>query len=446
MVRYLNKFPFSIHMKLTVVGAGYVGLVTGACFAEIGNEIICVDIDESKIIKLNEGIIPIYEPGLEELLLKNKKQGRIRFSTDLNRAIKDSDVVFICVGTPPKRNGEADLSHVESVAMAIAEVMDSYKLIVEKSTVPVETGERVANTIKDYNSHKADFDVVSNPEFLREGSAVGDFMHPDRIVIGCESERAKQIMENLYSPLKSRIIFTDIKSAEIIKHASNSFLAAKISFINAISQICELAGADIQKVAEGMGSDKRIGTSFLNAGIGYGGFCFPKDAEAFIKISQKLGYDFKLLKAVQEINIMQRKNFVKKIEKALWVVKGKTIGILGLAFKPNTDDMRFAPSIDIISELQKGGAKIKAYDPKAMEKSRGVLKGVTYCNGPYEAAKDSDALIIITEWAEFKNLDLNKVKSLMRNPLIIDGRNIYNSENMQKNGFKYISIGRKEAV
>ncbi len=431
-------------MKIAVAGAGYVGLVTAACLAELGNNVVCVDVDEDKIKKLSNNIIPIYEQGLEKLVIKNKKAKRLGFSTELSKAIKESEIIFICVGTPPKENGEADLSYVDNVARAIADVMDSYKLIVEKSTVPVQTGEKVARTIKAYNSHKVDFDVVSNPEFLREGSAVGDFMHPDRIVVGCESEKAKQIMKKLYKPLKATIVFTDIKSAEIIKHASNSFLAAKISFINAIANICELAGADIEKVAEGMGYDKRIGKEFLNAGIGYGGFCFPKDAEAFVRISEKLGYDFELLKAVQEINIAQRKKFVKKIEKALWVVKGKTIGILGLAFKPNTDDMRFAPSIDIIKELQREGAKIKAYDPKAMQKSKDIFKGITYCNNPYDVAKDSDALVIVTEWKEFKDLNLKKIKSLMKNNLIIDGRNIYEPENVKREGFAYISIGRKD--
>ena len=379
-------------------------------------------------------------------LARIKKQFKIKTTTDNKEAARNSDIVFICVGTPPKENGEADLSHVENVARTIAEVMDSYKVIVEKSTVPVETGDMVAKSIKAYNVHKADFDVVSNPEFLREGSAVSDFMHPDRIVIGSGSEKAVKIMQELYMPLNVPIIFTDIKSAEIIKHASNSFLAAKISFINAIANICELAGADVEKVAEGMGLDKRIGRHFLNAGIGYGGFCFPKDAEAFIRISEKLGYDFKLLKAVQETNFAQRKLFVRKIEKALWVVKGKAIGVLGLAFKPDTDDMRFAPSISIINDLQGEGAEIKAYDPKAMQKAKEVLKGVEYCSSPYDAAKDSDALVIVTEWNEFKEMDLKKIKSLMKHPLIVDGRNIYNPDLMKKEGFTYISIGRKDVV
>ena len=432
-------------MKITVVGAGYVGLVTAACFSELGNEVICIDIDESKIGKLNGGIIPIFEPGLDELVKKNRKENRLNFTTDLKNSIKESEIIFICVGTPPKENGDADLSAVENVARTIAEVMDSYKVIVEKSTVPVKTGEKVEKSIKSYNIHKVDFDVVSNPEFLREGTAVNDFMHPDRIVIGCENERAKEVMGKLYAPLKSRILFTDIKSAEIIKHASNSFLATKISFINAIANICELAGADVERVAEGMGMDKRIGRSFLDAGIGYGGFCFPKDAEAFIRISEKLGYDFKLLKATQDVNYHQRKHFVKKVETALGVVKNKTIGVLGLAFKPNTDDMRFAPSIDIIQELQKDGAKIKAYDPESMERAKEILNYVEYCENPYDAAENADALLILTEWDEFKKMDIEKIKSLMKHNLIIDGRNIYNADDMKKEGFNYISIGRREA-
>src|SRR3989338_6843249 len=433
-------------MKIAIVGTGYVGFVTGTCLADLGNEVVCVDIDGEKIKSLNKGIIPIYEPGLDGLVAKNKKAGRLEFTSNLKKSIKDSDVIFICVGTAPKENGEADLSYVENVASTIAEAMDSYKIIVEKSTVPVETGEKVAKSIKSYNIHKADFDVVSNPEFLREGNAVNDFMHPDRIVIGCESERSRNVMKELYSPLNAPIIFTDIKSAEIIKHASNSFLATKISFINAIANICELAGADIEKVSEGMGFDKRIGRSFLNAGIGYGGSCFPKDVDAFVRIAEKFGNDFRLLKAVQEINNAQRANFMKKIEKALWVVKGKTIGVLGLAFKPNTDDMRLAPSIDIIFQLQKEGAKIKAYDPEAMQKAGQIFNDIAYFNSPYETAAGSDALVILTEWKEFKEIDLKRIKPLMKHPLIIDGRNIYNPEEMRKEGFVYISIGRKEVL
>jgi len=430
-------------MKITVIGTGYVGLTSGTCFAELGNDVICVDIDKEKIDLLNGGKIPIYEPGLKELVERNMKEQRLKFTTDIKEAIKNSEIIFICVGTPPKNNGEADLSYVENVAREIAEYMDCYKVIVEKSTVPVETGEKVAETIRQNNKHNVEFDVVSNPEFLREGSAVQDTFNPDRIVIGANSEKAVEIMKKLYEPIKAPLIVTDIRSAEIIKHASNSFLATKISFINAIANICEKTGADIEKIAEGMGYDKRIGKSFLNAGIGYGGFCFPKDASAFIRIAEKYGYDFKLLKDVQEINEKQKEFFIKKVEKALWNLKDKGIGVLGLAFKPNTDDMRFAPSIDIIDYLQKEGVSIKAYDPEAIENAKKLLKDVEYCNDPYEAAENTDALLILTEWNEFKELDLEKIKGLMKNKLIIDGRNIYNPEEMKKLGFKYIGVGRK---
>ena len=433
-------------MKIAVIGTGYVGLVAGTCLADLGNDVICVDIDEQKIGQLKKGILPIYEPGLGDLLKRNLSEKRIQFTTDGDEAIRKSEIIFIAVATPTGKSYEADLSIVEAVAKQIGKNLNGYKVIVIKSTVPVGTTSRVKEIIRILNKNK-DFDVVSNPEFLREGEAVNDFTFPDRVVIGVENGNARQIMEKLYAGIARTnhpILFTDIKSAEIIKHASNSFLATKISFINAIANICELAGADVEKVAEGMGLDKRIGRPFLNAGIGYGGFCFPKDAEAFIKISEKLGYDFKLLKATQEINSFQKKNFVKKIEKALWIVKGKTIGILGLAFKPNTDDMRFAPSIDIIRELQREGAKIKAYDHAAEEKAKHILHDIDYYSNPYDAAKDADALIILTEWDEFKKLDLNKLKSIMKHPLIIDGRNIFNPEDVKVHGFAYISIGRRD--
>ncbi|MBS3103208.1 UDP-glucose/GDP-mannose dehydrogenase family protein [Candidatus Woesearchaeota archaeon] len=429
-------------MNIAIIGSGYVGLTTGTCFAELGNNVICADIDKEKVENLRKAIMPIYEPGLKELLERNIREKRLEFTTDIKKAVSSAEVIFICVGTPPKESGEADLSYVENVADEIAKTISSYKVIVEKSTVPVETGEKVMETIRANNRNKVEFDVVSNPEFLREGSAVSDFMNPDRIVIGANSKKAREMMEKLYKPLNAPILFTDIKSAELIKHASNSFLAAKISFINAVANICELTGADVEKVAEGMGLDKRIGKQFLNAGIGYGGSCFPKDVDAFVKLAEKKGYNFELLKAVQKINKLQRNLFIKKIEDALWNIKNKTIGILGLAFKPNTDDMREAPSLDIISALQREGAKIKAYDPEAAEKSSKIFGNIEYCNDPYEAAKDSDALVILTEWSEFKELDLKKVKSLMRNSLVIDGRNIYNKSEMEKLGFKYISVGR----
>ncbi|MDD5449097.1 MAG: UDP-glucose/GDP-mannose dehydrogenase family protein [Candidatus Omnitrophica bacterium] len=429
-------------MNICVIGTGYVGLVTGACFSDLGNKVVCVDVDKEKIKNLKKGIIPIYEPGLAELVKNSQKKGRISFTTDLKEGVKKSSIIFIAVGTPPRDNGEADLTFVEDVASEIARCMTSYKLIVEKSTVPVETGEWVRHTVKINNKHKVDFDVASNPEFLREGSAIEDFMHPDRVVLGVESKKAKELLSELYRPLNAPIVVTDIKSAEIIKHASNSFLAAKISFINAISNICERAGADVKNVALGMGLDKRIGKSFLNAGAGFGGFCFPKDLAAFIRISEKLGYDFGLLKEVEKINEAQKRLLVKKIEENLWIVKGKTIGILGLSFKPDTDDIRFAPSLDIIGSLVKAGAKLKVFDPQAMKKAKSVLRGVKFCNGPYEAADSADCLVIITEWNEFKELDLKKIKGLLKQPLIIDGRNMYEPAAMKKLGFKYVCMGR----
>ncbi len=431
-------------MRIAVIGVGYVGLGTAAVFAELGNDVIGADIDKKKIVNLNKGIMPIYEPGLKELIDRNIKRKRLKFTSSNKEAIIHADIIFICVGTPPKATGETDLKYIKKAALEIAKTIDSYKIIVHKSTVPVETGEQVKNIIKKNIKKNVEFDVVSNPEFLREGTAIKDTFEPDRIVIGSDSEKAIKIMRELYSPIKAPIIVTDIRSAELIKHASNSFLATKISFINAIAKICELSGADVEKVAEGMGMDRRINRSFLNAGIGYGGFCFPKDVQAFIKIAEKYGCDFELLKATHNINQHQKKYFAGKIKKSLKNVKGKTIGILGLAFKPNTDDMRFAPSIYIINELQKEGAKIKAYDPEAMERAKKILKDVGYCNNPYDAAKNSDALVIITEWNEFRELDLKKIKQLMRHNLIVDGRNIYNTEEMKKHGFNYISIGRKE--
>ncbi|MFH1897806.1 MAG: UDP-glucose/GDP-mannose dehydrogenase family protein [Candidatus Desantisbacteria bacterium] len=429
-------------MKICVVGTGYVGLVTGTCLAELGNNVICVDVDTEKIATLQKGIMPIYEPGLEELVHRNVKEERLSFTTSIADGVEVSDIIFIAVGTPPKDDGEADLSFVEAVARDIALNMTAYKVIVEKSTVPVETGEWVAHTIKINNKNKVEFDVVSNPEFLREGTAIHDTMNPERIVIGTRSERAEKILRELYKPFNAPIIVTDIKSAEIIKHASNAFLAMKISFINAVSRICELTGADVVKIAEGMGYDSRIGKAFLNAGCGFGGFCFPKDLEAFIKISEKLGYDFELLRAVKKINEGQKGLMVKKIKDAVWIIKGKTIGILGLAFKPNTDDMRFAPSIDIIKQLQIEGARIKAFDPVAMERAEGLLEDVEFCKNAYEVAKDSDCLVILTEWNEFRELDLLRIKETMKNPVIIDGRNIYDPAKMKEMDIRYVGIGR----
>ncbi len=430
-------------MKIAMIGTGYVGLVTGTCFSELGNSVICVDNDTEKIKKLNKGIIPIYEPGLEELVHKNCEAKRLSFTSDIEEAVKSSDIIFIAVGTPPKDSGEADLSSVEKVSSVIADVMTEYKLVVGKSTVPVNTGKWIKKTINTRNTKGIDFDVASNPEFLREGSAINDFLYPDRIVIGVESERAKNILCELYKPVDAPILVTDIESAEIIKHASNSFLATKISFINAISILCERAGADVQMVAEGMGLDKRIGKQFLNAGAGFGGFCFPKDLSAFIRIAEDIGYDFKLLKEVERINDEQKKGIVQKIKESLWNLRGKQVGILGLSFKPNTDDIRYAPSIDIIGELLKEGVKVKAYDPQAMERTKEVFPDITYCKDPYGVCVGSDALVILTEWDEFKNLDLKKVKELLNTAIIIDGRNIFEPKTVREEGFLYTGIGRK---
>lgn len=429
-------------MEICIIGTGHVGLVTGACFADLGNKVICVDRDEGKIGSLKKGLLPIYEPGLEELVGRNQKEKRLSFTTNLKEGVRSSEVIFIAVGTPSKDNGEANLTYVENVARQIALAMDDYKLIVEKSTVPVETGKWVEYTVKANNHRKVKFDVASNPEFLREGSAVHDFMHPDRIVLGVETGRARDILVELYRPLNAPMVITDIKSAEIIKHASNSFLSTKISFINAIANICEKVGADVVKVAEGMGLDKRIGRDFLEAGTGFGGACLPKDLTAFARIAEKLGLDFELLKAVERINEGQKRLLVKKVEDTLWNLTDKVIGILGLSFKPNTDDMRSAPSVEIIERLQRSGARIKAFDPQAMPKAAGLLKDVKFCKDPYEAAKGSDALVIVTDWNEFKELDLNRIKKLLKAPIIIDGRNIYDPKKMKRAGFKYIGVGR----
>lgn len=429
-------------MRLSIIGSGHVGLVSGACFAEIGHSVICLDSDREKIEKLSKGVIPIYEPGLEELVEKGRNSGKLLFTPDLSKAVRDSDVIFVAVGTPPRPGGKADLSYVEAVCRDISEVMDSYKVIVEKSTVPVRTGEWVKRTLE-RNINSVDFDVVSNPEFLREGTAIKDFMQPDRIVIGVESERAEKIMREIYAPLSAPIVITDIKSAEIIKHASNSFLSLKISYINAIAAICELTGADVEKVATGIGLDKRIGASFLKAGIGYGGSCFPKDISAFIDIAGELGYDFELLKVVEKINNVQREKIIKKLRDVLWTLSNKTVGILGLSFKPDTDDMREAPSIYIVNELQKEGSNIRAYDPAAMENARRILKGITYCENAYEVAEGCHAIMVLTEWRQFQELDLEEIKKRMVQPVIVDGRNIYDPVEMKKLGFTYVSVGRQ---
>ena len=431
-------------MKIAVIGAGYVGLVTAACFADLGNRVVNIDNDKRKITLLKKGKCPIYEPGLEELVRTHAAKKRLTFTDNIRQGVDESDVVFIAVGTPPKADGGADLSQIEEVARQVAKTLSQkYKLIIEKSTVPVRTGFKIKEAIDNHAPKKAKFDVVSNPEFLREGTAIHDFMNPDRIIVGANSKRAEIALKKLYSGIKRPLVITDLASAEIIKHASNSFLAMKISFINAISRICELSGADIEQVARGMGMDTRIGNKFLNAGIGFGGFCFPKDLAAFIHISENLGYDFRLLKAVEEINAGQVVHFIRKIEDQLWNIKGKTIGIWGLAFKPNTDDMRYSPSIEIIQYLKDQGAILKVYDPKAMGKAKSLLPAVRYAKSAYEACRQADCLLVLTEWNEFKEIDLKKVKKLMRSAVVLDGRNIYNPGSMKRMGFKYVSMGRE---
>ena len=418
--------------------------MTGTCFADVGHDVICVDCDESKIQLLKDGGIPIFEPGLEEILKKNVDEGRLNFTASTVEGVEKSDVIFIAVPTPPHEDGSVDLSFIERVARDIANAMTSYKVIVDKSTVPVKTGEKVSETIKRYCSADCDFDVVSNPEFLREGFAVEDLMNPDRIVVGTVSEKPKAAMRDVYEPFNAPIIFTDINSAELIKHAANSFLAMKISYINAVAAICEVSGANVQEVANGIGMDERIGQRFLNASLGFGGSCFPKDLSAFIRISDDLGYDFGLLKEVQKINAAQMDRLLKKITDTLWILKEKTIGVLGLAFKQNTDDVRMSPAIEVCQRLLKDGASLRVYDPKAMEKAKDLLpsEGVTYVNDMNSVAQSCDALVVATEWPEFKELDLVKARDAMTAPLFFDGRNLFDPGEMEKLGFTYKSIGR----
>ncbi len=429
-------------MKLCIIGTGYVGLVSGTCFAEVGHQVICVDNDAAKVKKLQAGGIPIYEPGLEELVKKNVAAGRLSFTTSTAEGVQKSDVVFIAVPTPPQPDGSVDLSYIERVARDIAGALTSYKIVVDKSTVPVKTGDKVAETIKRYCTAKVEFDVVSNPEFLREGFAVDDLMKPDRIVIGVRSQRPVAAMTDIYTPFKAPIIVTDINSAELIKHAANSFLALKISYINAIANVCEAAGANVQEVAQGIGLDERIGRRFLNAGIGFGGSCFPKDLSAFIKIAEQIGYDFKLLREVQHINADQMDRFVKKITDTLWVLKDKKIGVLGLAFKQNTDDVRSSPAIDLCQRLLKEGATLRVHDPKGMEKAKAILPDVTYVDDMNAVAEGCDALVIATEWEEFKTVDLARAKKGLTHPILFDGRNLFDPVEMEKLGWIYKSVGR----
>ncbi|HAF99407.1 UDP-glucose dehydrogenase family protein [Paenibacillus lactis] len=429
-------------MKITVIGTGYVGLVSGVCFSELGNEVICVDHIEAKIEMLNRGEVPIYEPGLQTLIANNRERGRLRFSTDLGASVKHAEVIIIAVGTPSLPNGQANLSFIEQAASEIGQAMNGYKIIVTKSTVPVGTNERIRDIIAQHS--KEPFDIASVPEFLREGTAVSDTMNPDRIIIGTDSEVVRERLTELHRSLTSNIIVTDIRSAEMIKYASNAFLATKISFINEIANICEKVGADVTKVAYGMGFDQRIGASFLKAGIGYGGSCFPKDTQALIQIAGQMDYDFKLLKSVVEVNREQRFNVIRKLESLMGHLAGKTIGIWGLAFKPETDDVRDSPAFEIIAALTEMGAKVKAYDPIAAENFRRNcdVDSLIYCDTAREAAWQADALCVLTEWKEFQHIPLSEIESWLKSPYLIDGRNIYKEEQLANTQLVYYSVGR----
>lgn len=433
-------------MDISVIGSGHVGLVTGACFADLGHQVLMVDHDHRKITLLKSRKIPFYEPGLEELVQRGVAESRLHFTTSTAEGVRHGTIIFLCVGTPARPNGEADLTAVEEVVRDIAQAMRSYRLIVGKSTVPVQTGEWMARICRLAARRGVTFDVASNPEFLREGQALQDFLHPDRIVLGVESKRAKELLLALYKPLNAPVVVTDVKSAELIKHASNSFLAMKISFINSVAQICERVGADVTKVAEGMGLDRRIGRAFLDAGVGYGGYCFGKDVAAFTRIAEKLGIDFQLLKATARVNAEQRQHLVKRTQEILWNLKNKTVAVLGLSFKPDTDDLRDAPSIDIIRSLMQEGAVIHAFDPKAMAYANGLLRGVKFCKDVYDAVRGADCLVVVTEWNEFKELDFARVKKLMRQPVIVDGRNIYHPETLRRLGFRYLGMGRSHVT
>ncbi|NEW07158.1 UDP-glucose/GDP-mannose dehydrogenase family protein [Paenibacillus sp. SYP-B3998] len=431
-------------MKITVIGTGYVGLVSGVCFSNLGNEVTCVDKDKSKIDMLHRGEVPIYEPGLKELIEHNVQENRLSFTGELAHAVKEAEVIILAVGTPSLPNGEANLQYIEQAVREVALAMNEYKIIMTKSTVPVGTNERISQIIGQLT--ELPFDVVSVPEFLREGSAVKDTFNPDRIVIGVNSQRAEEKIVHLHKPLTENIIVTDVRSAEMIKYASNAFLATKISFINEVANICEKVGADVTMVAKGMGQDRRIGSSFLSAGIGYGGSCFPKDTNALIQIAGNVEYNFKLLKAVVEVNTDQRFNIIDKLTKVFGDLEGKTIGIWGLAFKPNTDDVREAPAIEIVETLVRLGAKLRLYDPIAMEKFKGIIgiKGLEYCTNALETAIGCDAICLLTEWDEFCKIDLSELKRVMHTPVLIDGRNVFSEQQIRDTSFQYYSIGRPQ--
>lgn len=435
-------------MDIAIIGTGYVGLTTGVCLADLGHQVICVDNNLEKLAKLEKGESPIFEPGLEELIIKNKNAGRLIFSDNIGSAVKKSEVIFICVNTPPKADGQADLKYVEAVAREIAKAIDNgdFKVIVDKSTVPVKTAEKVRETILRYSVDQAKFDVVSNPEFLKEGTAVKDTIKPDRIVIGVDSEKAKEKMLEVYKPLiektQAPVKIVSVRSAELIKHGANTFLATKISFANLIAQTCEESGADALEVLEAIGLDERIGKHFLNPGIGFGGSCFPKDIAAYKKTLEILSIDNSLVEAIEKINTQALERFLYKIEKELWVVDNKEIAVLGLAFKPNTDDIRNAPALKLIKKLKNDGANIQAYDPQAMENTKKEIPDIKYFDNPYDAIKDTEALVICTEWDEFRKLDLGKIKELMVTPIIFDGRNIFDPARMKELGFRYYGVGR----
>lgn len=434
-------------MQISVIGTGYVGLVTGACFAEFGVNVLCMDNDAKRIARLEKGDVPFYEPGLTELVSKGIAQGRLSFTTELTRSVDHGEVIFIAVGTPPKNDGSADLSFVEEVGRGIARVMNSYKVVVTKSTVPVGTGTFLRKVISGSQPKTLLFDIVSNPEFLREGSAIEDFMRPNRVVIGSDSDRAVALMKDLYRPLyliETPFIVTDIPTAEMIKYASNAFLATKISFINEIATLCERVGADVQMVSKGMGLDKRIGSKFLHAGPGFGGSCFPKDLAALVQMGERAGYSMQIAKAAGEVNSRQRDRMVSKITEVLGEIKGATVGMLGLSFKPNTNDLREAPALTIAQALLDRGIKVRAYDPAALEEGSRLLNGLVPCRSSYEAAEGADALVLMTEWNEFRNLDFTKLKSLMRQTVLVDLRNIYEPSRVASYGFRHISVGRQE--
>jgi UDPglucose 6-dehydrogenase len=432
-------------MKICMIGSGYVGLVTGACLAEFGMNIICVDKDETKIEKVRKGESPFYEPGLDDLIEKNMKEGRLSFDTDTKKGVKTSKVIFIAVGTPANNDGSPDLSQVEAVAREVARSIDEYKIIVLKSTVPVGTGKWVKGVIEAELQEAVPFDIVSNPEFLREGAAVEDFFRPDRVVIGAESERAIEMMKEIYNALyliETPFVISSIETAEMIKYASNAFLATKISFINEIANLCERVGADVHDVARAMGLDGRIGRKFLHAGPGFGGSCFPKDTKALVHLAKGQNCEMEIVQSTIRVNERQRERMIEKIEEVVGDVPGKTVGILGLAFKPNTDDMREASSIFIIQGLQSRGARIKVYDPEAMEEAKKIFQDVIYCKGPYEVAEGSHALVLITEWNQFRLLDLIRIKGLLKEPVFIDLRNVYEPLHMRELGFRYCGVGR----